>query len=70
MGRISRIPAAVDVEAAQNPMTPVVDIAEDSGLTVYDAAYLELAKRKGLPLASRDGGLNKACRRAGVPVLL
>jgi predicted nucleic acid-binding protein len=36
------------------------------GLTVYDAAYLELAKRKGLPLATLDTDLIKAASEEGV----
>ena len=35
-------------------------------LTVYDAAYLELAKREGLPLATLDRGLEKAATSEGV----
>ena len=39
-------------------------------LSAYDAVYLELALRRGLPLASRDAALNKAARRAGIRTLL
>ena len=39
------------------------------GLTGYDAAYLELALRTGLPLASLDKDLNKAALRAGVTLV-
>jgi len=38
-------------------------------LTAYDAAYLELALRLGLPLASRDQALNAAAAREGVALL-
>jgi len=38
-------------------------------LTSYDAAYLELALRLGLPLASRDQALQAAARSEGVPLL-
>lgn len=41
-------------------------VARDSGLTAYDATYLELAMRSGLPVATRDGALRAACQRAGV----
>ncbi len=40
-------------------------LAESFDLTVYDAAYLELALRKGLPLASLDEPLRKAMKKAG-----
>lgn len=39
------------------------------GLTVYDAAYLELAKRKTLPLATLDMDLKRAAAAEGVPLI-
>ena len=36
------------------------------GLSAYDASYLELALRRGLPLACRDGGLQQAAEIAGL----
>ncbi len=44
----------------------VLALARGHGLTIYDAAYLELALRLGLPLATRDAGLGRAARDAGV----
>jgi predicted nucleic acid-binding protein len=38
-------------------------------LTLYDAAYLELAHRRSLPLASLDADLRDAGRALGVPLL-
>jgi predicted nucleic acid-binding protein len=46
----------------------VFHLAEVHGLTVYDAAYLDLALREGVPMASLDDALCKAARRAGVPL--
>ena len=45
-------------------------MAEEHGLSVYDATYLELAAQRALPLASRDADLNKAAKRCGVKLLL
>ncbi len=39
------------------------------GLTSYDYAYLDCAKRRGLPLATLDRALLRACARAGVETL-
>ena len=39
------------------------------GLTTYDAAYLDLAKNNGLPLATLDENLRRACGRAGVDLI-
>ena len=47
----------------------VLALAEKHGLTVYDAAYLELARRYELPLATLDGDLRKAAQAEGVPPL-
>ncbi len=44
----------------------VLDLARSHTLTVYDAAYLELAQRKNLPLATLDGALAKAAVNSGV----
>ena len=41
----------------------VFDVAQSNGLTVYDAAYLELALREALPLASLDDALRNAAAR-------
>jgi predicted nucleic acid-binding protein len=47
----------------------VLGLGEKHGLTVYDAAYLELAQRYGVPLATLDGDLRKAAQAEGVPLL-
>ena len=50
----------------------VFALADRHGLTVYDAAYLDayldLAVREGLPLASLDGALIRAARQSGVEI--
>lgn len=45
-------------------------LARGNRLTIYDAAYLELALRLKLPLASGDNDLRVAARAEGVKVLL
>ena len=49
--------------------TGVMDLARRHRLTVYDAAYLELATRETLPLATLDRPLAAAARIEGVPIL-
>jgi predicted nucleic acid-binding protein len=44
-------------------------IARACQLTAYDAVYLELARREGLPLATLDKGLRAAAAKAGVALL-
>jgi predicted nucleic acid-binding protein len=47
-------------------LTDTLHLARRYGLSSYDASYLELALRAGLPLATLDTGLLKAARKAGV----
>jgi predicted nucleic acid-binding protein len=44
----------------------LMTLAREQKLTVYDAAYLELALREGLPLATLDRALEKAAVAEGV----
>ena len=47
-------------------LTDTLHLARRYGLSSYDASYLELALRSGLPLATLDADLAKAARKAGV----
>lgn len=44
----------------------LVDAAREHDLTAYDAAYLELSRRTGLPLATSDRALRRATAAAGI----
>lgn len=44
-------------------------LADSCRLTLYDAAYLELAQRRGLALATLDHELRGACSKIGIPLL-
>ena len=48
---------------------PVLAATRAHQLSAYDAAYLELAARLGLPLATLDDALAQAATQAGVPLL-
>ena len=60
--------AALRIKVDREPVaiTALDEIAARHGLSAYDAAYLELALRRGLPLATRDDALLVAMARAGV----
>ena len=45
-----------------------LSLGREYRLSAYDAAYLELAMSRGLPIATRDQDLRKAARRAGVKI--
>ncbi|MBW2067049.1 MAG: type II toxin-antitoxin system VapC family toxin [Deltaproteobacteria bacterium] len=56
----------VEVETTERMFSEVLVLAREQGLSTYDASYLDLAMRLGLPLATRDKGLQKAAARCGV----
>lgn len=58
-----------DPDSAARVFTDVHRVALAYRLTSYDAAYLELAMRQSLPLATLDDDLIQASKAAGVPVL-
>lgn len=66
---ISELPITTDHETAMRAWHEVIALARTENLTAYDAAYLELAIRRGLPLSTRDDALIAAARRVGVTVL-
>lgn len=63
---IRELPAVIDHEAAAIAFTRLVDLASEHDLTIYDATYIELAKRRQLPLASNDARMKQAAVRSGV----
>lgn len=59
----------VDYEGATHAIDRILPLARAHRLTAYDATYLELAERLGLPLATLDGDLAAAARSVGVEVV-
>jgi predicted nucleic acid-binding protein len=66
---LAEFPIAIDAETDQRAWTATLSLAIDRKLTVYDAAYLELAKRRRLPLATLDNDLRRAATAEGVHLL-
>jgi predicted nucleic acid-binding protein len=64
--RLAELPLRLD---ATPDSAVVMGLARDHGLTVYDAAYLELALRLAIPLATLDRALADAAPAAGVELL-
>ena len=62
---VDRLGIALDTVAAG---APVMALARRHGLTVYDALYLDLALRRGSPLATLDAALARAAAAEGVPL--
>ena len=63
------LPVTLDDATATQAWGATALLAERYGLTLYDAAYLELALRRDLPLATLDAALQTAALQAGVGVL-
>jgi predicted nucleic acid-binding protein len=68
LGWLRALPVRVDHEMASLAFTRLSELASAYQLSVYDAAYLELAQRRNLTLACKDGPLHEAATRAGVRV--
>ena len=58
-----------DQETVSRASTSSMELARAQGLTLYDSAYLELAMRRSLPLATLDKQLRAAAKKTGVPCL-
>ena len=61
------LPIAIDDESSTRAWGEVIGLASAHRLSASDAAYLELALRRGLPLATLDEKLKAAASAAGVP---
>lgn len=67
---LAALPIDVESPLTASQAKAVLALYQKHGLTVYDAAYLELAQRKGLPLATQDADLSTAARIEGTVLLV
>lgn len=66
---LAQLPIQVDAETDQHAWGATLHLAERHQLTLYDAAYLELALRRDLPLATLDEDLRQAANTEKVRLL-
>lgn len=66
---VGSLPLSVEQESPKRMLTDIIALARDLRLSTYDASYLDLAMRLGLPIATQDKLLMKAARKCGVPLL-
>lgn len=66
---LQSLPIVVDDLTARQGMELILALGRECSLSSYDAAYLELAMREGLPLATTDNRLSNAARSCGVAIL-
>jgi predicted nucleic acid-binding protein len=68
-GFLAALPIETDTESDRRSHGPILALARHHRLTVYDATYLDVAQRRGLPLATRDQDLADAAKESGVTLI-
>ena len=64
------LPVTIDFDTDAFVWTTTLRLADQFGLTIYDASYLELAQRRNLPLATFDQEQRAAALALGLPLLV
>ncbi len=66
---LANLPIITDTETSPRAFREILTLARSQTLTTYDASYLELAIRRGIPLATQDKALVRAANAAQVATL-
>lgn len=69
LAKLAALPIVTDTETEANAWSATLYLSDRFRLTAYDAAYLELAHRRSLPLATADRDLRKAATALGVALV-
>lgn len=69
VGLLSELPIIVEQEQPEKMMGKLMLLGRKCDLSSYDASYLDLAMRKGLPIATLDKKVLSAAKQTKVPVL-
>jgi len=67
---LSQLPIIVEHERSERTMKDLLAFARSNSLSSYDASYLDLSMRKGIPIATLDNRLIAAARKTDVPILM
>ena len=70
ISQLENLPIQVDPLTAHQSFSRTLALGRAYNLSSYDAAYLELAIREGMPLASLDKNLIKAAKKSEVDIYL
>ncbi len=70
ISQLENLPIQVDSLTSHKAFTRTLALSRIYKLSSYDAAYLELAIREGLPIATLDKDLRKAAKKADVKIYL
>ena len=68
--QLEKLPIMVDTSTANQAFSHTMSLARAYKLSSYDAAYLELALREGIAIATLDSALAKAAVKAGIDIYL
>lgn len=60
---LSGLPFTVEQETPERAFKNIVSLARQRGISTYDASYLDLAMRLGLPVSTLDESMRKAARK-------
>lgn len=63
---LRKLQVKLDPDSVTQAWTSSMELAQADGLTLYDAAYLELARRKGYGLLTLDAALSTAAHARGI----
>jgi predicted nucleic acid-binding protein len=69
LAKLLAMPISIDPETDAHAWTTALRLSERFRLTLYDAAYVELAQRRSLPLATLDQEMRVAAHALAVPLL-
>ena len=67
---LSQLPIIVEHEQSERIMKDLLAFARSNSLSSYDASYLDLSMRKGIPIATLDNRLIAVAKKADVPILM
>ena len=66
---LTELPITIEQEPPGRMLKEILALAREYQLSSYDASYLDLAMRKGLPIATLDNGLVAAAERSQTPIV-
>jgi predicted nucleic acid-binding protein len=64
--RLKQLPIRIDDDTSSRAWGETIQLARTQRLSAYDAAYLEVAMRRGIPIATLDDGIKRAAKAVGV----
>ena len=67
---LSQLPIIVEYEQTGRIMNDLLTLARTNKLSSYDASYLNLSMRKGIPIATLDNRLIEAAKKTDVPIFM